>query len=49
VALEADDVEPRQIGAVAEHHAEGNDVLLHAGHAADKTIGADAHKLMHRA
>src|SRR4029078_367445 len=49
VALEADDVEPRQIGAVAEHHAEGNDLLLPPGHAPDKPIGADAHELMHRA
>ncbi len=49
VALEADNVQPRQIGAVAEHHAEGNDVLLDPGHAADKTVGADAHELMHGA
>ena len=49
VALEPDDVEPRQIGAVAEHHAKGNDVLLHPRHATHETIGTDTHKLMHGA
>src|SRR4026207_153519 len=42
VALQSDDVEAREIGAVAEHHAEGNDILLHSRHAADQAGGADA-------
>src|SRR4029078_696064 len=35
--------------AVPEHHAERDDVLLNARHAADETIGTDAHELMHGA
>ena len=47
MALEADDVESGERGAVAEHHAEGNDILLDPRHAADEGMGADAHELMH--
>src|SRR5215831_15673592 len=47
MALEADDVEAGQIGAVAEYHSKRNDVFLHARHATDETVGADANELMH--
>ena len=49
VTLEAHDVESGQIGAIAERHAEGNEIVLDPRHAADKRVSADANKLMHGA
>jgi hypothetical protein len=49
MALEADNVQTRQVRTVAEHHAKRNDVLLDPRHAADKSVRADAHELMHGA
>ena len=46
--LEADDIEPGERGAVAERHAERNEVVLDAGEAADKGVRADADELMRR-
>ncbi len=48
-AFQAHKVQPRQIGAVAEHGAEGHHVGFHAGRAADHGAAADAHELVQRA
>ena len=45
-ALQADDIEAGERGAIAERHAEGNEVVLDAGQAADERMGADAHELV---
>ena len=46
-ALEPDQVETRQAGAVAHGRAVRNDVVLDPGHAADDRVAPDADKLMH--
>jgi hypothetical protein len=46
--LEADEIEAGEAGAIAEGHAEGNEIVLDAGEAADEGVLADAHELMHR-
>ena len=46
-ALQADDIEPGEAGAVAERKAKGNEVMLDAGETADERVGADANELMH--
>ena len=38
---------PHEIGAVADRHAERDDVGGDAGHAADKSVSADADELVH--
>ena len=43
--LQADDVEARQVRAVAERHAVGDEVVLQARHAADEGMRADAREL----
>ena len=40
--LQADDVEAREIGAIAERHAVGDQIVLEARHAADEGVMADA-------
>ncbi len=47
-ALQADDVETGEVGAVAEHHAVGNAIVLQPGKAADEGMRADAGELDHR-
>ena len=42
-----DDVEAREMGAVADRHAVRDDVVLDARHAADEGVLADAHELVH--
>src|SRR5271165_4517183 len=46
--LEADEVEAGERGAIAERHAEWDEIVLDAGEAADKGVGADANVLMRR-
>jgi hypothetical protein len=46
-ALEPDDVEPAELGAVADRHRERNDVVGDAGEAADEGVGADPRPLLH--
>ena len=47
-AFHADDVQAGEPRAVADGHAVGNDVLLHAGHAADHGAAPHPHELVHR-
>src|SRR6516164_1876949 len=46
--LEADDIEPRQCRAIAERHAEGDEIVLDASEAADKSVRANPDELMRR-
>src|SRR4029079_7072278 len=46
-ALQSDNIEAAEVGAVANRHAERDDVGGDAGHAADKRVCADADILMH--
>ena len=45
-ALQADDIEAGEPGAIAERKAKGNEVMLDASKTADKRVGADANELM---
>ena len=45
-ALQADEIEAGERGAVAERDAERNEVVLDAGKSADEGMRADAHELM---
>ena len=47
-ALQADDVEARQVGAIAERHAVRNEIVLEPRHAADESVRPDARKLNDR-
>jgi hypothetical protein len=46
--LQPDNVEPDEVRAIADGHAERDDVGGDAGHATDKRVGADAHELVDR-
>ena len=43
--LQADDVETRKIGAIAERHAVGNEIVLEPRHAANERVRADPREL----
>lgn len=46
--LQADDIQPREVGSVAEDAAERNDVAFNPRHAADHCRASDSHELMDR-
>ena len=45
-ALQADDIEAGERGAIAERKPKGNEVVLDAGETADEGVRADANELM---
>ena len=47
LALQPDDIQSAKIGAVADGHAERNEIGGNARHTADEGIGPDPHELMH--
>ena len=46
--LEADEIESGERGAVAQRHAERDEVMLEPGEAADEGVRADADELVRR-